>query len=192
LEHSSLFQAILAQQEAFVSIPLFVLEKDAKMIEKFLMLLPLLPSSSQWILDKVSTLLLINKTKTTTMIGEKVQQEKDGSGELMIKKEQDKVAMLLSILLKSNIGIILLLTPRELITHIPILDHPVIAFLPSSTTSVSSLLSDNMTIKLIHLLFILLLDLEMAQILTRLQNARYIHQSHDYLFILPEGKFYIL
>jgi hypothetical protein len=118
------------------------------------------------------------------MIGEKVQQEKDGSGELMIKKEQDKVAMLLSILLKSNIGIILLLTPRELITHIPILDHPVIAFLPSSTTSVSSLLSDNMTIKLIHLLFILLLDLEMAQILTRLQNARYIHQSHDYLFIL--------
>lgn len=40
------------------------------------------------------------------MIGEKVQLEEDGSRRLMMRKEQEKVVMSLSNILRSNIGII--------------------------------------------------------------------------------------
>lgn len=75
------------------------------MIEISLTLSVLPPSSSLSISDKVNTLLL-NKTRTTTMTGEKVQQEKDGSRKLIMKKKQGKVVMPLNNTSKSNIGTI--------------------------------------------------------------------------------------
>ena len=80
-------------------------DKDAQTKEIFLMLLVLLLSSSQLILVKVSTQLLM-RTRRMTMIGEKVQLEEDGSRRLMTRKEQEGVAMSLSNILRSNIGII--------------------------------------------------------------------------------------
>lgn len=155
------------------------------------MLLVLLLLSSQLILVKVSTQLLM-RTRRMTMIGEKVQLEEDGSRRLMTRKEQEGVAMSLSNILRSNIGIILPLTQRESIIHTPILEHLAIASSPSSTMLDSSLLLDNGTIRLVLHLCIHSSDLEMDLTLTKLQNARSIHRSHDHSFIYPKENVYTL